>query len=190
MKVMSLLGSARPKSNTAAILSWVEEGLTGLGHEVERVRLQGKKIGGCLGCALCREKESGPTCVQKDDGLDLIIRMSESDAVIWASPLYFWGFSAQMKALIDRTYCCVKGYHTPEHTSFVDNQIQALVVTAAGPYEDNGEEIITAYRRTAEWSKVRNAGELFVGELTTPEDIPEAFKDDALKLAQQIHALS
>ena len=51
MKALTLLGSAKKKGNTATVLGWVEEELQSQGHAVERIYLNNKTIGGCLGCA-------------------------------------------------------------------------------------------------------------------------------------------
>ena len=50
MKVLSIFGGPRKNGNTVAVLNWVEEELGGLGHEVERVDVVDKSVGGCLGC--------------------------------------------------------------------------------------------------------------------------------------------
>jgi len=187
MKVITLLSSARgKKSNTGTVLTWVEEGLKTLGHEVERIHLNKLSLAGCLGCAKCREKPHEPACVQKDDISAVIDKLISAQAAIYASPLYFWGFSAPMKIFIDRCYCLVTNYGKPSHTSLVEGQRQALLVTAADGYEDNGEEIVTTFRRIVDYNKAVLAGELFVGECTTPDDLGEKEKERAKVLARQI----
>ena len=104
MQITTLLGSAKKKGNTATVLGWVEEELKSLGHDVERIYLNNKSINGCLGCAKCRENPAEIACVQKDDAVDIMEKMISSEVVLFASPIYFWGFSAQIKALIDRNY--------------------------------------------------------------------------------------
>ena len=145
MNVLSLFGGPRKKGNTATVLAWVEEELGALGHTIERINLSSKTINGCIGCMKCKEKKDVPGCVQKDDGIDVIDRMVASDAVVFASPLYYWGFTAKMKALIDRCYSLYRGVcGGPDHTSFVDGQYQALLITAADPFERNLEQILTS----------------------------------------------
>ena len=139
MNVLTLLSSARPKSNTARMLGWVEENLEAMGHQVQRIELFKKQINGCLGCAKCRENTTEPGCVQKDDAPAILDRMIKADAVVYAAPLYMWGFPAQIKAFMDRTYSLVNNYGSPDHSSLVEGQRQALLMTAAGGYENNGE---------------------------------------------------
>jgi multimeric flavodoxin WrbA len=69
---------------------------------VERIYLNNKSIGGCLGCDKCLENPNEIACVQKDDAIDIMGQMISSEVILYASPIYFWGFSAQIKALIDR----------------------------------------------------------------------------------------
>lgn len=187
MKVLSLLGSGRKKGNTSTLLGWVETELQAMGHEIERIHLPSKQINGCLGCGQCKTATDRPGCVQRDDGLSVIEQMVESDAVIYASPLYYWGFTAHMKALIDRSYCLYRGVcGTPDHTSFVEGQRQALIVTAADAFENNTELVITSFQRALVYSKAESAGELMVCNSTTPEELGEDIREQAEKFARQI----
>ena len=92
MQVTTLLGSAKKKGNTATVLSWVEEEIKSLGHNVERVYLNDKTIKGCLGCAKCKDSPDESACVQKDDAIGIMKNMVSSDVVLCASPIYFWVF--------------------------------------------------------------------------------------------------
>jgi multimeric flavodoxin WrbA len=143
MKITTLLGSANKKGNTATALGWVEAELASLGHEVERVTLNNKSIHGCLGCAKCRENPDDIDCVQNDDAQDIMERMILSDGVLFASPIYFWGFTAQTKLLIDRCFSLVTNYRQPGHTSLMNGKRVALLVTGGVsvhrifPFESN-----------------------------------------------------
>jgi len=94
MRITTLLGSARKKGNTATVLGWIEKELESMGHEVQRIYLNKKTIQSCLGCAKCRETPHEIACVQKDDAIDIMEKMISSDGTLFASPIYFWGFSA------------------------------------------------------------------------------------------------
>jgi multimeric flavodoxin WrbA len=131
MQITTLLGSAKKKGNTATVLGWVEEELKSQEHDVEQIYLNNKSIGGCLGCAKCRGYPDEIACVQKDDAIDIMEQMISSDVVLYASPIYFWGFSAQIKAIIDRGYSLVTNYHKPGHTSLMRGKRIGLLVTGA-----------------------------------------------------------
>ena len=187
MKVLSLFASARgKKSNTRQVLTWTEEELKAKGHQVERVHLNKLSLTGCLGCAKCRDNPDEPACVQKDDALAVIDKLISADAAIYACPLYFWGFPGPMKTFLDRCYCLVTNYHKPGHTSLVEGQRQALLVTAADPYEENGEEIVTSFRRIVDFNKGILAGELFVGDCSSPDELTEGTNEKAKVLAGQV----
>ena len=186
MKVTTLLGSAKKKGNTATVLSWVEEEMKSLGHDVERIYLNDKTIGGCLGCAKCKDFPDEIACVQKDDAIGIMENMVSSDVVLYASPIYFWGFSAQLKALIDRCYSLVIDYHRPSHTSLMRGKRIGLLVTGGGPYENNVEGLFTAFNRIANFLLAKKSGELFIGACTTPAELSESVRDEALALARSL----
>jgi multimeric flavodoxin WrbA len=186
MQVTTLLGSAKKKGNTATVLGWVEEELKSMGHDVERIYLNNKSFRGCLGCAKCREDPDEIACVQKDDAIDIMGQMISSDVVLFASPIYFWGFSAQIKALIDRGYSLVTNYHKPGHTSLMRGKRIGLLVTGADAYEDNAEGMFTAFDRIVDFLLAIKSGELYVGECSVPADLPEEFKNKAFELAQSL----
>ena len=186
MQVTTILGSAKKKGNTATVLSWVEEELHTLGHEVERIYLNNKSIGGCLGCAKCRENPAEIACVQKDDAADIMEKMIASEAVLFASPIYFWGFTAQFKALIDRGYALVTNYHKPGHTSLMQDKRMGLLVTGADAYEDNAEGMFIAFDRIVDFLLAQKADDLYVGQCSVPAELPETAKNNALELARSL----
>ena len=186
MKLTTLLGSARKKGNTATVLNWVEEELTARGHSVVRIYLNSKTIGGCLGCGKCKENANEIACVQKDDAIDIFERMIASDAVLFTSPVYFWGFTSQLKRLIDRGYALVTNYHQPGHTSLMENKRIGLLVTGADAYENNAEGLFTAFDRIADFLKAPKKGELYVGGCSLPAELPESVKGKAVDLARSL----
>ncbi len=188
MKIVCLQGSARKKGNTAKVLGWVEEELAGLGHEVESIYLTARNLNGCLGCAACKDKADEVGCAQKDDIPEILGKMVNAQVVIFASPLYFWGVTAQLKAVIDRTYSLYTRYHEPSHTSLVEGQRQALLVTGGGGWDNNAEATFTAFSRIQKPHKAVHSGELFVGNCTTPADMGEDVKTRALEFARKIVA--
>jgi len=187
MKALSIFGGPRRKGNTATVLGWVEDELKDLGHNIERINLSQKRVHGCVGCLKCKDSMENPGCVQKDDGTMIIDSMMGSDVVIFSSPLYCWGFSSLMKALIDRCHCLYRGVcGSSGHTSFVEGQRQALLVTAADQFENNAEQILTAFQRLLVYNKAHSAGEYLVCNCTTPDELGEEIKAQAINFANQL----
>ena len=102
-KILILNGSPRPNGNTAALIAAFTEGAQSAGHTVTRFDLSRMKIGGCLGCCGGGKNPDAP-CVQKDDMTLIYPAYREADIVIFASPMYYWGFSGQLKCAIDRLF--------------------------------------------------------------------------------------
>jgi len=186
MQITTILGSAKKKGNTATVLGWVEEELKSLGHDVERIYLNNKSIGGCLGCNKCQENPDEIACVQKDDAVDIMEQMIASEAILFASPIYFWGFTAQTKALIDRGYALVTNYQQPGQTSLLEGKRIGLLVTGEDPYEQNAEGMFTAFDRLVDYYLAKKSGELYVGECSVPAELPEGAKNNALELARSL----
>ena len=102
MKILAINGSPRGKrSNTDRILQPFLEGAREAGAETETVYLKDKKINYCLGCFTCWTKTPG-VCVHKDDMPELLEKMRWADTVVYATPLYVFTVTAQMKAFMDR----------------------------------------------------------------------------------------
>ena len=186
MQITTILGSARKKGNTATVLSWVEEELKSLGHHVEHIYLNNKSIGGCLGCIKCQENPDEIACVQKDDAVGIMEQMIASDAILFASPIYFWGFSAQTKALIDRGYSMVTNYQKPGHASLLKGKRIGLLVTGEDPYEENAEGMFTTFERLVDYYLSHKAGDLYIARTSSPGALSEAVKEKALTLARAL----
>ena len=185
MKIVALLGSPKKNGNTARVLSMFEEKV-GDGHEVERIHIIKHKVGGCLGCYKCRETKDAPGCVQKDDALTIFDKMIQADAIVYASPLYCWSFSSQLKPLIDRHVCLVSDYGTPDHDSLISGKPTALLVTCAGPIEGNCDAIQGIFAGISGYTKTDPKGNFILPACTTPDAIGAEGAALAANLARAI----
>jgi multimeric flavodoxin WrbA len=170
VKIISIFGSPRKKGNTAKVLSMFEDEVN-KHHEVERIDVNRHKVGGCLGCYKCQEKLDEPGCVQKDDAVAIFEKMIEADAIVYASPLYCWSFSSQIKPIIDRHFCLVTSYGTPEHNSLIGGKRAALLMTCAGPIEGNCDAIQSIFGAYCEYAKMTTMGNFILPLCTTPDAI-------------------
>lgn len=101
-KILVLTSSARVKGNSDLLADEFIRGAQERGHEVEKINLSRQSIKGCLGCNACQRNVG--VCVQKDDAIEIMQKMVDADAVVFASPVYYYDVNAQMKLLWDRTY--------------------------------------------------------------------------------------
>jgi multimeric flavodoxin WrbA len=99
MKVLGIMGSPRSQSNTEILLDKALEGAREAGAEVEKVLVSKLKISPCLEIYACRKDGN---CAIKDDMQLLYKKLLEADHVILASPMFFYGVTSQVKAIIDR----------------------------------------------------------------------------------------
>ncbi len=185
MKIITILGSPRKKGNTATVLSMFEN-MVGKDHEVERININQYKVGGCLGCYKCKEKKDEPGCVQKDDALTIFEKMIQADAIVYASPLYCWSFTSQIKPLIDRHFCLVSGEGTAGHDSLISGKPAALLVTCAGPIEGNCDAIQSIFNGFSEYLKLMPKGNFILPFCTTPDSIGDKGIELAENLAKSI----
>ena len=103
MKILVLNGSPRPNGNTTKMIRAFREGVESVGHSIDVVDVARKNIKGCLACEYCHGKGNGE-CVQKDDMQEVYALLKEADMLVLASPIFYHGFSGQLKCTIDRFY--------------------------------------------------------------------------------------
>ena len=182
MQVTTVLGSPRKNGNTARVLELFEDLMAQQGYEVDRIDIVDYEVNGCLGCQACQKVRHEPGCKQQDDAVRIFECMMASDAVMYAVPLYTYGFPAQMKALVDRQYCLVTGYGSPEYTPLLGGKRIGLLVTCSGPVEENADLIQEVFDRESRYQAWDVIGKYVVPFCTTPD----ALGDRAMETAKQM----
>ena len=106
MKVLGIVGSPRKNGNTAVLVKEVLDTAASYGVETEMINVTDYDIKPCDGCETCT-----PTgkCKIKDDMQAIYTKLLESDGIVFGSPVYFWGVTAQLKVLIDRSFVFRRG---------------------------------------------------------------------------------
>ena len=98
-KVLVISTSLRTNSNSETLAKEAAKGASDANNDVEYISLKNKTINFCKGCLTCQKTGQ---CVIKDDANNITEKMKNSDVIIWATPIYYYGMSGQMKTLIDR----------------------------------------------------------------------------------------
>lgn len=98
-KVLVIETSLRKGSNSDELAESFAKGAEEAGNEVEIVSLKGKKIAFCTGCFACQKLGR---CVINDDANEITEKILEAEVVVWATPVYYYEMSGQMKTMIDR----------------------------------------------------------------------------------------
>ncbi|MGP8051069.1 MAG: flavodoxin family protein [Desulfobaccales bacterium] len=159
MKVLGILGSPRRGGNSEILLGAFLEGAAAAGAEVEEVMLRDLKISPCLEIYHCFKDG---TCPIKDDMREVYDKLVEADVVALASPVFFYGVSAQSKAMIDRTQALwARRYILKNDSPGGSRQGVLLAVGATG-----GKLLFVGVRLTAKYFfdaiNVSYAGEILV----------------------------
>ena len=131
-KVVVLSTSLRANSNSELLAKSFVEGTKDAGNEVEYISLKNKNIRFCIGCLAC---QTIGHCVIKDDVADIMNSVLNADVIVWATPIYYYEMSGQMKALIDRL--------NPMYSKDYKFRDVYLLTTAAEEGDEVFEKVIT-----------------------------------------------
>lgn len=107
MNIIAFMGSPRREGNTETLLMKTIEGIKNFGFNVNIFRLNEMDIMPCQNCGGCEETGF---CIYNDDMNQIYEAIRTADRIILASPIFFFGLSAQTKAMIDRcqSFWCEK----------------------------------------------------------------------------------
>lgn len=160
-KVLILSTSLRPDSNSDALAEAFAQGAREAGHQVETISLRGKTMGFCRGCLACLKLGH---CVQKDDALAIVEAMGRADVLVFATPIYYYEMSGQMKTLLDRANSLYDSDY-----AFTD----VYLLTSAAEDEDGVDSRAVAGLEgwIACFERSRLAGIVFAGGVTAPGDV-------------------
>ncbi len=160
-KVIVISTSLRQGSNSDMLADKFAEGAKAAGHEVEKISLAGKNIQFCKGCLACQKLDR---CVIDDDVNDMMAKVLKADVVAWATPIYYYEMSGQMKTLIDRMNAMY-----PLDYQFRDIY---LLTTAAEDEESTPKRAESGLTGWIDcYPKSRLAGTLFCGGVNGSRDI-------------------
>ena len=126
-KILLVMGSPRKEGNSATLAKQVAAGSQATGAKVETFYLYTMNIQPCTACDACRE-ERDKDCVIDDDMETLYPKLRQADALVIASPIYWFTVSAQTKLFMDRWYAL--GGPGEEYAAFAGKRI-GIVLTYA-----------------------------------------------------------
>lgn len=159
MKITVLTGSPHKDGGSNYLAERFIDGAREAGHEVERFDCATAKVHPCIACDACVSGE----CVFRDDMTAIMERLLVSDMVVFASPTYYFGLSAQLKTVIDRFYGRNMALMTPKKT--------ALLLTAGDRYERNLEGVVLQFEIMAEYLHWQTVGSVIAPECSCRADV-------------------
>ena len=172
MNILVLSGSPRKGGNTELLAEAFAKGATEGQHHVEIVSVRDYKVNPCLGCNACFNTDG--VCAQKDDMAAIYEKMIQADMLVIASPVYFYGISSQLKAVIDR-------FHNPIRDTFHIKKMALLLVGAAS-LPELFDAILTEYNLCLNFFNIEDAGKVLVrgvkekGDINNTDALNEAYR--------------
>ena len=171
--VLIISSSPRKGGNSETLAASFAKGAEEAGHKVETVYLREKNYGFCKGCLACLKVGH---CVIDDDAVEVAARMHDADVLVFATPVYYYSVSGQLKTMLDRAnplfdsdYAFTKAY---------------LLATAAEDGEETVEGTVKAVQGWVDcFERCELAGTVFAGGVT---DVGEIAGHPALEKAHQM----
>lgn len=137
MKIVLLEGSPNKNGSSNTLANAFIEGAKEAGHGVDVIDAAHANIHPCTGCIHCGYEGS---CVQKDDVDDIRARVLAADMMVFVTPLYYYGMSAQLKTLVDR-FCAF-------NSSIQRKYMKSAMIAAAWNADDRTFEALEAHYKT------------------------------------------
>jgi predicted N-acetyltransferase YhbS/RimJ/RimL family protein N-acetyltransferase/NAD(P)H-dependent FMN reductase len=182
MRVCILMGSPRPKGNTAELCKPFIDELRQHQAEVEYITLHDKSIAPCLGCYRCQKFESEYACSQTDDMQAIIEKIIQADVLVFATPIYTWQATPLLKTVMDRMYGLNKFYGETPRSSLNKNQSYALIATCGYDLDYGAGLLDEGIRRWCAHSALPYLGMYAVRD---EDDLASFQTDEAIQGARQ-----
>lgn len=175
-KVLVISTSLRPRSNSDVLAREFARGAREAGHEVELLSLRGKDLRFCTGCMACLK---APRCVIQDDASAIVEKMGKAEVICFATPVYYYEMSGQMKTLLDRS----NPLYSADY-AFRD----IYLLTSSAEEEDSASD--GAVNGLSGWiacfEKARLAGVVRGGGANDPGEMPEEKQQAAYEMGRSL----
>ena len=174
-KVLIIATSPRKGGNSEQLADAFLRGAKEAGNCVEKVCLRENSVVFCRGCLACQETKR---CILEDDMAEILQKMQNAEVIAFATPIYFYGMSGQMKAL-DRTNPLYGSNYT-----FRDIYLLATAADGDESAMDGAASGLMGW--IACFEKTRLAGTAFGGGVTEKGTLREADAKQAYRLGRSV----
>lgn len=177
MEITVIEGSPHINGASSALAKRFVEGATEAGHIVNVVEVARLNIGVCRACNACGT--SGP-CIQKDDMTDVRSKIMSSEVVVFVTPNYFCGMTAQLKTVIDRFYSFSSNLKT--------RGLRAVLITASADKADwTTDALRVQFDSMCRYLNMQDAGRVMaVGCGSAEAAHASRFMDEAYQLGKSL----
>lgn len=159
--ILIISSSLRSGSNSEALAKEFARGASDAGNKVELISLRDKDIRFCRGCLACQKTQK---CVIADDTQAIVTKMHDADVIAFATPIYYYEMSGQLKTLLDRA--------NPLYSSDYRFRDIYMLTSAAEDEESTPRRAIMGLTGWIDcFEKARLAGTVFAGGVNDPDEI-------------------
>lgn len=159
--VLIISSSLRKGSNSEALAAEFARGAADAGNKVELISLRDKDIRFCRGCLACQKTQK---CVIADDAQAIVAKMHDADVIAFASPIYYYEMSGQLKTLLDRA--------NPLYPSDYRFRDIYMLTSAAEDEPSTPERAVSGLTGWIDcFEKARLAGTVFAGGVNEPGEV-------------------
>lgn len=185
-KILGVVGSPRKNGNTHILISIVLEGARAVGAKTELLFLNDFHILECDGCHACWKTQE---CCKDDDMKLLYPKISDCDALVFGTPVYWYGPTALMKGFLDRFVY----FNCPPNRKKIKDKPAALAV----PFEEESPETaaltVAIFEKSLAYLQMQLRGKILVPGVSESGDILK--KEESLmeaymlgkRLATELH---
>lgn len=175
--ILVISSSLRTNSNSETLADAFVKGAAVGNNNVEKITLRNKNIGFCKGCLSCQKTGR---CVIHDDADTIAQTMLNADVLVFATPIYYYGLSGQLKTMLDRA--------NPLYSSDYKFRDIYLLATAADEDKSAMDRVLTSLDGWVVcFPKTHLAGSIFAGGVNDAGDIKNnSAIDEAFELGRSI----
>ncbi len=177
MRVLGVVGSPRRGGNTRILVSRILEGAQDQGASVDELFLNDLTIRECDGCHACWK---GKECSKKDDMNDVYARIAAADAIVFGTPVYWYGPTALMKGFVDRFVY----FNCPENRAKVRGKRAAIAIPYEEQSAETAEPVVDFFERIFDYLEIDLVGKIVVPGLTRKGEVAE--REEALRDAYEL----
>lgn len=180
-KILAIVGSPRKGGNTDILVQKVAEGAVSKNAQVETLHLGKLTIRECDGCHACWK---GKNCSKNDDMLAIYDKIIESDSLVFATPVYWYGTTALMKALIDRMVY----FNCPENRIKIRGKQAAVVIPFEEENPQTAKPVVEFFVNCLNYLEIRLIDTVVVGGVGEKGDVLKkpACLDEAFELGKKL----
>lgn len=151
MRILTLQGSPNRNGSTAMLADEFARGARQAGHDVERIDVAYAGVRPCTGCVACGY--GARQCVQRDGMAAITEKVLAADMLVLATPLYYYGMTAQLKCVIDR-FCA-------DNSAIAGRRLDAVLLADAWNADDwTFDALVAHYETLCRYLSMRDRGQV------------------------------